>query len=185
MNSTLEPVSSFSTEPRCCETRVLCLGNDLLADDSFGKVVGDSLRLFPTTGVEVISTTESGFHLLDYLSNTHRLIVVDTIMTGRVPPGTVLVFRESELHAVSGVSPHYIGICDALSLARQLNPSVANEVMIVAVEAADCSTVGGDMHPEVRAAVVLATRVIRNFCNPRESLSPTTEVKTPSCAAAS
>ena len=160
--------SSSAKDARRFRTRVLCLGNDLLADDSFAKVVHDHIREFFTPEVEVVSTPESGFHLLDYVSNTQHLIVVDTIMTGRVPPGTILVFQEQELQAAGGGSPHYIGLCEALALARQLGLEVAEDVMIVAVEAADCTTVGGEMHSAVRAAVPSVIRIVRSLIHDSE-----------------
>ena len=47
-------------------TRILCLGNELLADDAFGLVAAEELRRrFPQ--MDVVFTTDSGFHLLDNL----------------------------------------------------------------------------------------------------------------------
>ena len=47
--------------------RILCLGNELLADDAFGLVAAEELRRrFPQ--LDVVFTTDSGFHLIDYLA---------------------------------------------------------------------------------------------------------------------
>src|SRR5208283_5509171 len=57
-----------STEMSCLPApiRILCLGNELLADDAFGSAVAEELRRrFPT--MDVVFTTDSGFHLLDNL----------------------------------------------------------------------------------------------------------------------
>ncbi len=133
--------------------RVLCLGNDLLADDSLGSVVGDQIRLFAPPEVEVISTSESGFHLLDYVLNVASLVVVDTVVTGTAPPGTIYALHDHELRAVPGGSPHYVGLNETLALGRKLGLRVADGVVFLAVEAADCLTLGGAMHPAVAAAV--------------------------------
>lgn len=136
-----------------CDTRVLCLGNELLRDDSLGHVVAGHLRPYANADTEVVSTSESGFHLLDYLLNTRRLVVVDSVLTGKAPVGTIYVLRDNELNVVAGGSPHYVGLYESLVLARRLDLPVAEEVIIVAVEIADCSTLGGEMHSALRAAI--------------------------------
>jgi len=133
--------------------RVLCLGNDLLADDSLGIAFAEQFRQFTPPNVEVVSTPESGFHLLDYVLNVRRLVVVDTVLTGAAAPGTIYAFYDHELQALPGASPHYVGLNETLALARQLGLNVAEEVVFLAVEAYDCTTIGGKMHPAVAAAI--------------------------------
>lgn len=143
--------------------RVLCLGNDLLADDSVGSVVAQQIRQSAPAEVAVLSTPETGFHLLDYVLDTRRLVVIDTVLTGTAPAGTIYVIRDSELKAVPGGSPHYVGLSEVLALARQLGLPVAEEVIVLAVEAADCSTLGGEMHPAVRAALPALVNMVRDM----------------------
>ena len=142
--------------------RILCLGNDLLGDDSLGSVVAEHIRQFAPPEVEVVSTPETGFHLLDYVLNTKRLVVIDTVRTGTAPPGTIYVFRDGDLKALPGGSPHYVGLYEVLALSRRLGLPVAEEVAILAVEAADCTTLGGEMHPAVRAAIPVLIRIVRD-----------------------
>jgi hydrogenase maturation protease len=160
-------------------TRVLCLGNELIADDGLGIVAARSLsgrlalagtpvppgpsldpavtvRAFelPRVGsVEVVETALTGMYLLETVVGASRLIVVDTVVTGATDPGTVLELRESDLDGPRGSSPHYIGLLETLDLARALGLDVPADVVIVAVEAGDYKTVGGEMTAPVRAAV--------------------------------
>lgn len=143
--------------------RVLCLGNDLLADDSLGSVVAEQVRQFAPAEVKVLSTPETGFHLLDYVLDTRRLVVIDTVLTGTAPAGTIYVLHDRELKAAPGGSPHYVGLSEALALARRLGLPVAEEVIVLAVEAADCSTLGGEMHPAVCAAVPALVNMVRDM----------------------
>jgi hydrogenase maturation protease len=123
-----------------------------LADDAFGQVVAVELRSrFPQ--LDVVFSTESGFHLIDYLSGIQRLIVVDTVLSGAASPGTLYVLRSSDIKCPFGPSPHYVGVFETIELARKLLLSVPEEVMILAVEAADCLTLGGSMHDAVKSAV--------------------------------
>jgi len=137
-----------------CDTRVLCLGNDLIPNDSLGCIVADRIRRLVPDDVEVVSTSESGFHLLDYLLNTSSLIVVDTLLTGAAPPGTIYEMRDSDLDCAPSGSLHGVGLLDALALARELRLPVAKQVSIVGVESVDCQTIGGKMHPAITGTVL-------------------------------
>jgi hydrogenase maturation protease len=168
--------------------RVLCLGNDLIADDALGIVAARGLcrrltvagrprpagpafdsaatvRAFdhPHAGVvEVVETALTGMYLLEAVVGASRLIVVDTVVTGSAPPGTVEVLGEADFEgSAAGASPHYIGLFETLDLARGLSLDVPGEVVIVAVEAGDFYTVGGEMTAAVEGAVpVVVARVL-------------------------
>jgi len=166
--------------------RVLCLGNDLIADDALGIVAARWLcrrlaasgtpRLagpafdpaatvhafhYPGAGVvEVVETGLTGMYLLEAVVGAARLIVVDTVVTGSAPAGTVEVLEEADFATVSGGSPHYVGLFEALELARALGLEVPAEVAIVAVEAGDHLTVGGGMTAAVGAAVPIVVEQV-------------------------
>ena len=153
--------------------RVLCLGNELLADDAFGHVVADRLvaklsknavehspAATAPAGVEVVKSPLAGLGLLDELTGVSRLIVVDSVQTGKAPPGTLHILQEDELKTPAGPSPHYFGIFESLGLARRLGLPAPEEVIILAVETADCTTLGGNMHPAVLAAIPKVVRYV-------------------------
>jgi hydrogenase maturation protease len=140
--------------------RVLCLGNELLADDAFGKAVGDELRSQLPASLEVVDTSATGFALMDYLQNTFCLLVIDSVQAGAAL-GTIYVLREDDIQSVPGGSPHYVGLFETLRLARELLLPIPKEVVILAVEAADTTTLGGPMHPAVQAAVPVVADAVR------------------------
>jgi hydrogenase maturation protease len=144
--------------------RILCLGNELLADDALGLVVAEELRRrFPQ--MDVVFTTDSGFHLIDYLAEIELLVVVDSIQTGNVPPGTLYVVRSSDMRSVYGPSPHYVGLLETLQLAKELLLNVPKDVIILAVEAADCLTLGGKMNDGVKSAVGLVADLVAEIAH--------------------
>ncbi len=177
--STASSVTAAGVGVAAGPTRVLCLGNELISDDAIGIVAarrlfrrlaaagtrvppGRSLdpavmvRAFelPRVGpVEVVATALTGMYLLEAMVGASRLIVVDTVVTGATDPGTVLELNESDLAGPRGGSPHYIGLLETLDLARALGLEVPSDVVIVAVEAGDYVTVGGEMTAAVAAAV--------------------------------
>ncbi len=151
--------------------RVLCLGNELLADDALGLAIAEQFEQFEADSV--IYTPVAGFALLDHILDVSDLLVVDTVRTGAARPGTIHVFHEKDLHAPSGPSSHYVGLLETLALGRTLHLPVPKEVMIAAVEAADTSTIGGAMHPAVRAAVPFVVNRVRRFLDsPLQSVRP-------------
>ena len=141
-------------------TRVLCLGNDLMADDAVGPSVARHLRSLRMPDVEVVETPESGLRLLDYLE-AERLVVVDAVSSGGAPPGTLYVLDREQLPCAHAVSPHYAGLQEALLLGLALGLAVAEQVTVLAVETADCLTVGGPMNPAVERAVLRIVDIIR------------------------
>jgi len=132
--------------------RLLALGNDLLADDAVGVEIGRRARQrFP--GLEVIITSEAGLALLDYVTGVERLVVVDSVQTGTAPPGSVHELGIQDLRGGPAIAPHGVGLNEVLELAGRLGLATPNEVRIFAVEAADCLTIGGAMHPAVEQAI--------------------------------
>ncbi|MDH3215597.1 MAG: hydrogenase maturation protease [Candidatus Krumholzibacteria bacterium] len=151
-----------STESRCA-TRLLCLGNDILADDAFGFLAARELQPLLGDKSEVVLSTESGLRLLDHLLGKSRVVVIDTVQTGAAPPGTIHTFTENDFPPTSSGSPHYVGLFEALAVGRMLGLPVAHDVIIVAVEACDCVTVGGDMHPAVQATLPRVVRIVEGL----------------------
>ncbi|MCS7316414.1 MAG: hydrogenase maturation protease [Bryobacterales bacterium] len=135
--------------------RLIGLGNELLADDAFGILVArEAARRFP--GLEVVETSESGLALLDYLSGVSCLLIVDTIQTGKAEPGTLYSFDAADLRAAPAGALHGAGLREVLDVADALGIGRPDLIRILAVEAADCATLGGPMHPAVESAVAAA-----------------------------
>jgi hydrogenase maturation protease len=131
-----------------------------MGDDALGPTVARRLRRLHLPGVEVVESAESGLRLLDHFE-TPRLIVVDAIASGDAPPGTVFVLKPEELGESRAASPHGMGLRETLELGRALGLSMPQEVTLLAVETADCQTVGGLMHPAVAQAVSQVVDLIR------------------------
>ena len=163
-----------------CAVRLLGLGNELLADDAFGILVareverrqakacptGGACFSLPVPATDVVCSSASGFHLLDHVLGVKRLVVVDTLAASAGVPGTIHVFRwgcGAGAFACQPVAPHFVGLFDILAAAANLGLDAPQEVTVIGVEAADCVTVGGEMHPDVRAAVVKAADIAESL----------------------
>lgn len=140
--------------------RVIGLGNDLLGDDAFGLIVARQVRDRAGGRIPVVETIESGLRLLDHLEGAERAVVVDAVQTGAAPPGTLYRVEETDFEKTPGGSPHYVGLFETLELGRALGLPVPGTVTIVAVETRDCTTVGGELDPAVRAAIPAAIHCV-------------------------
>ncbi len=135
----------------------------MLADDAFGILAARAVRRRYGRAADVVCSSAAGFHLIDHVLNTKRLLVIDTLALPEAVPGTVRVFRESPERLPVNGSPHFLGLFDVIALARRLGLAAPDEVVIIGVEAADTTTVGGAMHPEVRAAIAKTVEIAGAF----------------------
>ena len=149
--------------------RLLGLGNELLADDAFGIHVARQVQCRFGCAVDVVTSSASGFALLDDVTGAARLLVVDTVLTGSVPTGSLRVLTEDQVRAAPGGSPHFLGLFDVLRAARELGIPVPSEVVILAVEASDCMTFGRAMHAAVESAVSPAVDLLGELLGARET----------------
>jgi len=145
--------------------RLLGLGNEILADDALGILAAREVERRLGGVIQVAVSSGAGFNILDQLLGVSRLLIVDTIVTGKAKPGTIHIFGEDSVQPLPGQSPHFIGLFEVLAAARRLGLATPDRVAILAVEAADCSTVGGEMHRDVRAAIPKIAEYAWRFCN--------------------
>jgi hydrogenase maturation protease len=131
-----------------CPTLVLGLGNILLRDEGVGVRVVQAMEQMPLPpGVEVLDGGTAGLDLLDALADRQKVVVIDAL-DGDMAPGTVLRLTPDELvpRHEPGVSLHDLGLVETLALARQLNVSPP-EVVIIGVEPHDVEC-GLELSPE-------------------------------------
>ncbi len=161
------------SQSRRFAVRVLGLGNDLLADDAFGFAVAQELRQTAGEDIEIICSPAAGLALLDAVEGATHLLVLDTWQTGAGTPGTLYRAEEATFASVRGPSLHSTGLLDTLALGRRLQMNVPDTVAFVAVEPADCLTVGGPMTPTIRravpAAAALARRIVDEWVRTRRA----------------
>jgi len=137
------------------EVLILGLGNDILTDDAVGLHVVRQLRerWAGDPRIEVRETMEMGLALLDFFVGRRAVILVDSIQTGRVPPGTIHEVDANGLKQLTGRTPHFLGVGETLALGRRLELPMPENVRILAIEVEDPFTLGTEMTPVVQHAV--------------------------------
>jgi hydrogenase maturation protease len=137
---------------------VICIGNDLVADDGVGHVVHDELtRRDLPEGTRLKLLGLGGMALIGEMSGEELLIVVDAVQFG-VSPGTVHLLDWDDLPVGgSHVSCHGIGIREAIEVSRKLYPeSSPKSVCLVGIEGQCFDQLGEGLTPEVAAGIPAA-----------------------------
>ena len=135
---------------------IVCIGNDLVADDGIGHAVFELLkkRALPD-GVRVSLLGVGGMDLLDELDGEEILVVVDAVQFGS-PPGTLHVLEWDQIPTsqIRPVSGHGIGVKEALQVCRRLYPErAARTIYLAGIEGACFDQVGAGLTPAVERAV--------------------------------
>lgn len=144
---------------------VVCIGNELVADDAVGHAVFTQLAAQGLPGnVRLEYCGVGGIALLELLTGQEELmIVVDAVQLGD-PIGTVRLWSWDELPVLEGssaISAHGIGLKDTLVIGRTLYPErMPRQILLVGVEGRCFDQLGSAMSPEVAAAVPLAVAAI-------------------------
>ena len=105
-------------------TLIVCIGNDLAADDGVGHAVYHALvqKELPA-GTRLRLLGVGGMDLLEEIEGEDRLVVVDAVRFG-APPGTIHILGWEQLPSLGSrpVSGHGIGIREAIEVGRRLYP---------------------------------------------------------------
>jgi len=145
-------------------TRVIGLGNTLLTDDGVGVYAAREIRRrldgqFPD--VDIVESEVAGFALLELMVGWERVILIDAVAFDGIEPGEVFRIHPQDLRTSLRIrSVHEIDLPTALELGRRLGMSMPDEVLIFAVQAQDCLTLGERLNEPVAAACARAVDLV-------------------------
>ena len=144
-------------------TRILCIGNELVHDDGVGIRVGQILLTLPLPAdVRVELAPQLGFDLLDAVAGAERIVLVDAMSTGRAP-GTCVTLegRAIERYNSGASASHSISIAELIELAQRLAPERDPATLhFVGVEGILFTEYGTLLSPEVEAAIPEAVEAV-------------------------
>jgi hydrogenase maturation protease len=140
------------------KTLVLGLGNPILSDDAVGIRIAQGLE---GLAQDTVGTSEAGLSLLDYAVGYDRLVIIDSIMTGKGKPGELYKLELEDLKpGLNRYSSHGVDIATALKLGESLGYPMPRQVTIYAVEIQDNTTFGERCTPEVEERIPSIVRQI-------------------------
>jgi hydrogenase maturation protease len=159
-------------------TIVIGLGNPILGDDGVGWLIAHEVEqnknILPDVTIECQSV--GGISLMEALIGYDRAVIIDAIVSGNYPVGTVNQFALADLsNLMSGhtSSAHDTSLQNALQIGHLLGAYLPDEISIVTVEAQNIYEFSQDLTPAVAAAVPKAVTLIRDL------LIESTPVKNP------
>ena len=143
-------------------TLVLGLGNDLAGDDAVGPLVARALLVELEDVADVVESSSSGLALIEVFAGYDRAIVVDSIVTGRNPPGTVTEMGLLDVGRVVASSLHNAGLPELAAVAARLGLGFPSQTVVFAVEVVDPYTFGIGLSPPVAGAVDELVKRVRS-----------------------
>jgi len=144
------------------KTLVLGIGNPILSDDAIGILVAREVKKRITDrNIDVEEASVVGFYLWDIVAGYQKLIIIDSIITGKKKAGSIYRLRPEELENDNlPATSHQIGIINSLKLGGKLGFELPREVIIYAIEAKDNTTFSESCSPEVEKAIPIVVEKI-------------------------
>jgi hydrogenase maturation protease len=157
------------------KTLIIGLGNPILGDDGVGwRVAEEVAKQLPSPSgqgtegedeVEVDCASLGGLSLMERLTDSERVILIDSIFTGRKKIGTVSQFTLSDipdLTAGHSASAHDTSLHNALNVGRSMHIDLPEDgnVFIVAIEAEAVYDFSQELSPAVAEAVPIAVKAV-------------------------
>jgi hydrogenase maturation protease len=146
---------------------VLGLGNPILTDDGVGVMVAEAVRaaMPPHAPVTVEEVSVGGLALMERMAAYRHVVLVDAVLSGSAPVGSVSRMTVGDLPPVSRTehswSPHDADLATALALGRSMGLELPSEIVIIGIEVENVLDFGETPTPAVSAAIPTAVRAVR------------------------
>jgi hydrogenase maturation protease len=121
------------------------LGNPIMSDDGIGLLVSRRVHeLLPDCDLEL--SPAGGFEVVDLMLGHRRAVIIDSMVTGKHPPGTVLrIDTDSALETLRTGHSHGINFLEAIEVARSCDAEVPGEVVVYGIEVQDPFSLGQEV----------------------------------------
>ena len=140
------------------------LGNPILGDDGVGwrivRNLEEALKSLDKSSSNLKVETEylslGGLSLMERMIGYQEVILVDSILTGMKPNGTIYSLPLSSLPNIStghSTAIHDTSLATAMEVGRKMGLDLPEEVWVVAVEAENVYEFSEVLSPPVKAAV--------------------------------
>lgn len=149
---------------------IIGLGNELLSDDGAGiRVVRELKKRLGADAITFHELSVGGLQLLDYIVGHDHCIIVDAVVTGTHPPGTMLRFvQTADSEPVRLSSSHQVDLTQVVSLAQLFGADIPRRLVVYGIEAGDITTFRDGCTEEVSRAI---PRLVEAICSDVEEES--------------
>ena len=142
------------------DTLVLGVGNPILTDDAVGFRVAHLIQAAKPE-LTVIETVEAGLTLLELVNGYERVIIIDSVKTGRLKPGTLHQLTLDQIDPTwNFCSTHGIDIRMAFELGRRLDYKLPAKISIYGIEVEDNKNFGEKCTEKIEQSIPQIVREI-------------------------
>lgn len=139
---------------------VLGVGNPILTDDAVGFRVAHLIKEAKPE-LTVIETAEAGLTLLELITGYERVIIIDSVKTGRARPGSLHQLTLDQIDpSWNFCSTHGIDIRMAFELGRKLDYKLPAKISIYGIEVEDNTNFGEKCTEKVEKSIPRMARKI-------------------------
>jgi hydrogenase maturation protease len=150
------------------KTLVIGLGNPILGDDGVGWAIANEIEALLgicDQDVDVDCLALGGLSLMEHMIGYQRVILIDSLNTGKHPQGSVMMFTLEDLVDLTyghTFAAHDVSIKTALVLGRKLGAKLPadKDVLVVAIEAQHVYDFKEDLSPLIAAAKPAAIHLV-------------------------
>ena len=132
---------------------ILGIGNELMSDEGIGVFAAKELQAKDLpAGVEIVEGGTDGFGLMNIITDTDFLIVIDSLKGGS-EPGTIYKFNVDEAPTCPDIfktSIHQVGILEVLNLSELVGKTP--ETVVFGVEPKTIA-MGMEISPEIKKKI--------------------------------
>ncbi|MCX6003665.1 MAG: hydrogenase maturation protease [Chloroflexi bacterium] len=135
------------------DTLVLGVGNPILTDDAVGFRIAHLLKEAKSE-LTVIETAEAGLTLLELVTGYDRVIIIDSIKTGRSKPASLYELTLEQIDpSWNFCSTHGIDIRMVFELGHKLGYKLPAQLSIYGIEVKDDKNFGEKCTEEVENSI--------------------------------
>lgn len=148
------------------KTLILGIGNPILGDDAVGILIARELKKrLANADIDVKETSAISFYLWDIVAGYQKLIIIDSIITGKNKAGSIYRLSSESLQSDNlPATSHQLGIIDTFKRGSELGIDIPQEIVIYAIEAKDNTTFSESCTPAVEKAIpVAAEKIIKEI----------------------
>ncbi|MGA1864475.1 MAG: hydrogenase maturation protease [bacterium] len=136
-------------------TLLVYLGNPILKNDCIGIKIGSRLEkdLRTRRDIQICEFVGSPLDLVTQFTGYKRIILVDSIITGTLDIGSVVVFKDDEILTCSG-NPHYVhgvNLAEALALSKRLGILLPSHILLIGIEIGKADEFGGTLSDDLNS----------------------------------
>ena len=136
-------------------TLLVYLGNPILKNDCIGIKIGRQLEddLADRKHIKVYEFVGSPLDLVTQFSGYKRVILVDSIITGTLDIGSVVIFKEDELltHSKKPYYLHGVNLPEALTLGKYLGIPLPPQILLIGIEIGKADEFGETLSEELNS----------------------------------